>query len=264
MDKKDIAILRIIDGLWETYEWVPVFDIRERLTIKLPLEKKIKQMEQKGLLDWRKYMGEPVVRIKERGKDLLAVWDFKKHGVIDDIGNVVGEGKEAVVVLGIKDNEPVALKFHRFSSAEFQKIKESLSYSAIKWWKNLKGRKTRPISIQRAKAQIEYMVLEKLYGKVSVPKPLGINRHVIAMEFLGKQTPAPLLANTQVEGWMKEQAIENYERAIKKGIVHGDMSKYNLIVSDKVYLIDWPQAVPVDFEGAKELEQRDRLNLSKL
>ncbi len=257
MDRRGIAVLRIVDGLWETYEWVPVFEISERLGVKLPLEKTLKRFERDGLLELKTVLGEPSVRLTERGLDTLAVWDFIRHGVIDEIGHIVGEGKEAVVVLARKGDEDRAVKFHRFSSAEFRRIKESLAYSALRWWRKRLGRGNRPLHIPRAKAQIEYTVLRKLHGKVNVPEPFGINRHAIVMEFIGDGVPAPLLSKVRVEGWMREEVREQYGRALEQGVVHGDLSKYNIMVRERCYLIDWPQAVPADWEGAEELKKRD-------
>ncbi len=43
-----------------------------------------------------------------------------------------------------------------------------------------------------------------------------------------------------------------------KGVVHGDLSEYNVFVSDEgVTVIDWPQYVEVGDERAGELLERD-------
>lgn len=258
-----MTILRVLDGLWETYEWVPKSEVTQRIP-PVPFDKKVKKMEELGLILWRK-LEEPYLKITEKGLDTLAVWDFQKHGIITDIGSVVGEGKEAVVVLARKDDTNIALKFHRYYSAEFRKIKESLSYSAIKWWKQKIGRNTRPIDISRAKAQIEYHALNTLQENVRVPRPLGINRHVVAMEFLGNEgIPSPLLHELGKGSCKKEDILDDYNRAVDMGVVHGDLSPYNIIIHRNLpYLIDWPQAVPKDFEGAKELTERDKLRIDE-
>ncbi len=262
MDTRDITILRIIDGLWETYEWVPVIEIKDRITWRIRFNQHIKSLEKLGLIGWNKSTyGEPAVKITEKGIDTLAVWDFKKHGVIDDIGNVIGEGKEAVVVYALKDNEPRVIKFHKYYSAEFHKLKRSLSYSVINWWRKKIGRDIRPIDFPRAKAQIEYHALQKLHKHVTVPEPFGINRHAIVMEFIGDKIPAPLLSQVKKEPWMKEEIMEDYQKALDLGVVHGDMSEFNVMVHDKTYLIDWPQSVPTDFISAEELIKRDKKNL---
>lgn len=270
VDKTSIAVMRVLDGLWETYKWVPVSKIEERMKLRpVKIRSTIRHLEKTGFIGWSNFdkMGEHSVNLKENGKDMLAIWDLRKHGVIDDIGHVVGEGKEAKVVLGIKDEKMVAIKFHRYYSAEFRKIQESLAFTALKWWKETKKRFDRPVVIERAKAQIEFRSLEKLAkGKIRVPKPLGINRHVIVMEFIGDKLPAPLLvAYGKHKQDFAEETIAEYERAVKVGIVHGDMSEFNVMIwNDEPWLIDWPQAVPVDFKGAEKLLKRDREKLELL
>lgn len=265
MDARDIAVLRVVDGLWETYRWVPVGELRERLPGRVPLEKKLSGLEKQGMLVWesRSFRGEPAVRLTERGLDMLAAWDYKRHGVIDDIGHVVGEGKESVVVLALKGDEKRVVKFHRYNSAEFRRIKRSLSYSAIEWWKEWTGRDMRPVDVPRAKAQVEFRALEKLHGRVPVPEPFGINRHSIVMEFLGEGVAAPLLSRMGSGVVDKETVMESYEAAVAEGVVHGDFSPYNVMLSDQAYIIDWPQAVPADFPRAGEIMERDRRTMEK-
>jgi RIO-like serine/threonine protein kinase len=258
VDAKDITLLRIVDGLWETYDWVPVGEIEDRLSWKMGLRKKISDLERQNLILWSKAKyDEPAVQITEKGLDTLAVWDFRRHGVIDDIGNIVGKGKEAVVVLGMKDGEKRIIKFHRYYSAGFRNIKRSLSFALISWWKKKIGREARPLDVSRAKAQIEYKCLCELHGKVNVPKPYGINRHAIVMEFLGDEVPAPLLNRVGPAPALKEEILDNYMRAVENDIVHGDLSPFNVMVWNKPYLIDWPQAVPKNFETAAELMKHD-------
>lgn len=265
MDKVKAALLRVISGLWETYEWVPVREIVKRVPwSELKVKAKIREMEKEKLVAWRKdVMKEPAVRITEKGMDSIAIWDFMNNGVIDRVGGIIGEGKEAVVLLAEKEGRRYAIKLHRYYSAEFRRIKRSLSYAVIRWWKRRIRRVYRPVDVVRAKAQVEYYVLKKLHGHVNVPEPVAINRHAVVMSFIGEDIPAPLLAEVEVEEWMKEEVMKNYEKTLKLGIVHGDMSEYNVMVWDKCYLIDWPQAVPRDFEGAEELIRRDMKNLER-
>lgn len=273
VDAKQVAVMRVVDGLWESREWVPVELVAEKVAYNpRKVKKVVGKLEELGFVGWvsKGEMGEPSIKLKEKGKDALAVWDLRKHGVIDDIGHVVGEGKESVVVLGMKGETKVALKFHRYYSGEFNRIKDSLAYTALKWWKQKSfgrlSKQTRPVVVERAKAQIEFRVLKKLGGKARVPRALGINRHVVAMEFLGDQLPAPLLSDFKGK-WPKlaEGAVEEYGKALKAGVVHGDMSEYNVMVwKGEAWLIDWPQAVPRDFEGADKLLERDQAKLEAM
>ena len=53
--------------------------------------------------------------------------------------------------------------------------------------------------------------------------------------------------------------IENVKRAYEAGIVHGDLSEYNIIITPslKPLIIDWPQYVERSFEQADKLLERD-------
>ncbi|HDR53497.1 MAG TPA: hypothetical protein ENN60_02390 [archaeon] len=278
VDQKEATILRVLDGLWESHEWVPANLLEEKVHINpRRVRAMVRGLENRGWVEWVSSgkMGEPSIKLKETGKDALAVWDLIKQGVIDDLGHVVGEGKESVVVLAFKDDRKVALKFHRYYSGEFTRIKDSLAYAAIEAWrKRTFGRVSkdnRPIVIERAKAQIEYWALGKLEGKVKVPRPLGINRHVVAMEFLGDDLTAPLMSKfkkgkDQVEGRkLVDEIVKEYEKAVKMGVVHGDMSEYNVVVwKGMPWMIDWPQALPQNADGADALLERDREKLKRL
>ena len=56
--------------------------------------------------------------------------------------------------------------------------------------------------------------------------------------------------------------LEQMTAAYREGLVHADMSEYNVFVAaDGVTVFDWPQAVPTDHENAEELLARDIENL---
>ena len=60
------------------------------------------------------------------------------------------------------------------------------------------------------------------------------------------------------EGFL-DDIIENVVKCYRAGIVHADLSEYNIIVQKNgmVLLIDWPQAIPTDHVNAPELLERD-------
>ncbi len=269
MEKIHAAVLRVVDGLWETYEWVPLPEIEKRLPYsRLKIKAAIRQLEKRGLLSWRKNVapgGFPGVKLTEKALEYLAVRDLELHGIIDSVGGVIGEGKEAVVRLAFSRRGLLVLKMHRFSRAEFRKIKRSLAFAALEWWRIRLKRVDRPLHFARAKAQIEYYALEKLFGRVRVPKPIAINRNVVVMEFFGRGgIPAPLLASVgTISEEIAEEICKDYIRAVKEGFIHGDFSPYNILYLDGDFrIIDWPQAVPVNFEGAEELYERDIRTIS--
>jgi RIO kinase 2 len=52
-------------------------------------------------------------------------------------------------------------------------------------------------------------------------------------------------------GWYLDRILEQVRLAYAKDVVHGDLSEYNIFVSDeKVTVIHWPQYVEVEHEKA--------------
>jgi len=227
VDKIDIAILRVLDGIRGSFEYAWSKKIIEKLPYKAELIKK-------RLLKLNKLK-------------MIEIKNFEK-----EIGC-----------------EYLILKFHKYYAAEFEKIKKSLAYSAIK----LRGEELRiedyKIDIPKAKAQIEFHVLKKLWDKgFKVPKPIDLDRHVVAMEMIYDfpGIPSKLLKDVILEDpkEMKEEIVNEYLSIVEKGgIVHGDFSEFNIMIKQdgSFFIIDWPQAVPTTFELAEKLKERDLNNI---
>ncbi|MFN3268790.1 MAG: RIO1 family regulatory kinase/ATPase, partial [Zestosphaera sp.] len=103
---------------------------------------------------------------------------------------------------------------------------------------------------------------------VSVPKPIDQYENVLVMEFIGREgVRAPLLREsdltTEEYATIFQQVIEDVRKAYTKaGIVHGDLSEYNVMVwNNKHYIIDVSQAVPTTHPNAADLLQRDLRNI---
>jgi RIO kinase 1 len=105
-------------------------------------------------------------------------------------------------------------------------------------------------------------------AKVRVPKPVGVTKNVLVMEFIGeKGTSAPSL---------KEQPPENPEKVYrlmltylsrlyrKADLIHGDLSEYNIMMwKKKPVLFDMSQSVPSSHPLARSLLERDIANLNR-
>ena len=91
MDTQDIAILRVVDGLWETYEWVPVGEIERRVSSKIDLTKKLKGLEK--LLD---ESGVELENIAYVGDDVLDIPVARRVGFSAAVANAVDELKSHV------------------------------------------------------------------------------------------------------------------------------------------------------------------------
>lgn len=95
----------------------------------------------------------------------------------------------------------------------------------------------------------EFAVLSQLWsGGVAVPYPVQLLGDEVMVQFLGDDDQAALrLVDTrptprQAAGW-SEQIEEILRGMADLGIVHGDLSPYNVLVwEDTLYVIDLPQA----------------------
>ncbi|MCW4014830.1 MAG: serine protein kinase RIO [Candidatus Bathyarchaeota archaeon] len=197
---------------------------------------------------------------------LMTIYDFMNKGIIDEIHGVVNAGKEARVYWG-KDTEgnELAIKIYLTSSAEFKKgmlpyIEGDPRFSHVR-------RDTR--SLIYTWAQKEYKNLQRAKdAKVNVPEPLAIQKNVLIMNFIGKNGErAPLLKETVLEN--PEQVFKlilTYLKRLytKAGLVHADLSEYNIMMwKKKPVIFDVAQSVLIKHPMAERFLRRDIENLHR-
>ena len=95
-----------------------------------------------------------------------------------------------------------------------------------------------------------------------VPKPLGLNKNVLVMEYLGDETsPYPKLREVLVENPQEvfDELLEFLAVSWQKGkLVHGDFSPYNILWHDgRACVIDVGQGVVDSHPKAQEFLVRD-------
>ena len=91
----------------------------------------------------------------------------------------------------------------------------------------------------RLAAHREYEIMNRLYPKVSIPKPFDQNRHVIVMDL----AKGSLLSKTKLidPEWHLDEIIKQVKIIYSMGIIHADLSEFNIFVSEEgVQIIDWP------------------------
>lgn len=116
----------------------------------------------------------------------------------------------------------------------------------------------------------EMTMLELAWASgASVPFPVERSDDGVVMEFIGNlEAAAPRLAHTQLSadevGSAWEQLLENLRALTSAGIVHADLSAYNVLWwQSRVVLIDLPQAVEFTTNAdAPELLRRDLTNIA--
>ena len=119
--------------------------------------------------------------------------------------------------------------------------------------------------------ETEFRTLARLWeADVAVPYPVQMLDNEVMIELIvdsdGDAAPRLVAAASRLSrpelGDLHEQAGRLLHEMTCLGIVHGDLSPYNILVSDgRLWAIDFPQAVhPLDPEGL-ELLRRDVMNL---
>ena len=184
--------------------------------------------------------------------DLVALSDFVKRNRVKSIGEQIGVGKESVVYDALGEI-PLAIKFHRQGRTSFKhvrRLRDHLTDQPKVTW----------LYAASLAARREFQVMEKLYPMVSIPQPVAVSRHALAMEFVyGPQLNKITLSDPE-NGL--NMILAEVGKAWGRGIVHADLSEFNIIIADAgPKLIDWPQAVDVAHPHSQELLERDLSNV---
>ncbi len=255
LEPRHFRVLTGIEVGMKYHEWVPVEEVSMYTKLEVrQLNYVLKDLGHKGLLK-RQTVPYEGYRIYFEGYDLLALNALVKRGSLSAIGEELGVGKESVVYEGLREmvgglgQQPVILKFHREGRTSFKQVKRKREHldglQHFSW-----------IYAARLAAKREFEVMQRLYPEVSVPEPVDHNRNVIVMAI----AEGGELSKTRVVDpeWYLDMILEQVGLAYAKGVVHGDLSEYNIFVSDEgVTLIDWPQYVEVGDARAAELLERD-------
>lgn len=115
----------------------------------------------------------------------------------------------------------------------------------------------------------EYATLERLFeAGGAVPRPFAANENAIVMSYIGDEsTAAPTLQGTRLgpreAGSLLREVLRNVELMLSFGLIHGDLSAYNILYwSKQVTLIDFPQVTyALANRGAREILGRDILRV---
>lgn len=257
LSREDLSLLSAIETGMKAHEWVPSFVISDLSG--LPARKVdflLGRLFEKKLVEKESlhYLG---FRIDFAAYDLLALSHFVKSGSLKAIGERIGVGKESVVCEALGDasmaNVPLAVKFHRQGRSSFKHIRRLRDH--------LGDRPRVPWLYAAAlAARHEFAVMEKLYPMVAVPRPVAVNRHALAMQFVAG--PPLHRINLSDAGDGLELILGEVGRASGLGIIHADLSEFNIMVAESgPVIIDWPQAVDVSHPHAQEWLERDISNV---
>ncbi len=254
---RDFKILGIVEREMARYEYVPleVIERRARMPsthVALTLQK----LNRLKLL--RRRLGDYVgYRLTYLGLDMLALHSLVERGVLQALGTELGVGKESDVYSGLTPSgERVIVKFHRVGRTSFQRVARVRSYAGspgMDWFR-----------LAKIAGQREYRALEELYkAGALVPKPYSYSRHVVVTAYIEGVELYAYRSPMDPEA-MLGRILDTLRIAyLEVGIVHGDLSEYNVLVSvteegdEEPYIIDWPQYVEREHPSAPALLRRD-------
>lgn len=251
LNKYEMSILIALERGMKRYSWVPL----EQLKTATKLSESEINYRLSRLIAWGMVRFNPVpydgYSLVFGGYDTLALATLTHKGTISALGSQIGEGKESIVydALGLG---PVAIKFHRVGGRSFSSARVNREYMMeghCPW-----------LLASRKSAEQEYEALKALHPKVSVPLPIAHNRHAVVMSLVNGLNLTRYTFESP--GEVLDEILENVRIAYGAGIIHSDLSEYNVLFEDgKCVLIDWPQWIGTDHPNAEEIIGRDIDNI---
>jgi RIO kinase 1 len=197
-------------------------------------------------------------------RTLMAIFKLMKRGIIKTLESTVKEGKESVVVAAKnKEGEWLAVKIYRVEHSDFKSMWKYL----ISDYRFERIRKSRwHVVINWAKREFKNMQIA-YEAEVTCPKPISVYENVLVMSFIGEDgIPAPTLAQLENEelNWdeIYNQVKSEIIKLTKAGIIHTDLSAFNILYYDKAYIIDFSQGVTERHPLALHFLERDVKNIN--
>jgi len=200
-----------------------------------------------------------------------------EDGLIDDVTSRLMSGKEADIYVVTCGDEIRCAKVYK--EANKRNFKKSAQYTEGRKVKNSRraramekgskfGRQEQEKLWQNAEVDALYLLAS---AGVRVPEPFGCIDGVLLMELMsdGEGGVAPRLSDIAMT---EEEALEDHDivlqnivRMLCAGIVHGDLSEFNVLVDQYgPVIIDLPQAVnAASNNNAKSMLERDVDNMRR-
>jgi RIO kinase 1 len=216
-----------------------------------------------------------------------ALYRLVQEGWVAALGGAVSTGKEASVYsalggqraaeeLGAREADDdaargegapgegpeVAVKLYRINASDFQDMRGYLAgdprFDDI-------GSRKKDVVLAWTKKEFANLQRARAAG-VRVPTPLAVERNALVMEYLGTDSGrAKRLTEVEIEnpGTAYDVVAEYMRRLHDAGLVHGDLSEYNVVVhEDELYLLDLGQAATVHHPNYETFLERDCHNVA--
>ncbi|MCI4344326.1 MAG: hypothetical protein L3J87_01705 [Thermoplasmata archaeon] len=183
---------------------------------------------------WRIQSGQVALR-EPRYREVAAF--LTEVGLATEVLRLIGSGKEADVYLGRDGSSLVAVKVYR-------------TYRTV----NQVGRTMKLDAIGHL-ASWEFELLHYAWSDgAPVPRPIRREEHAFSMQYLGNlDRPAPRLKDVvDIDmAALAPRVVGGVERLVEAGVVHTDLSPYNILVDRMTpWIIDVGKCLRVDRLGA--------------
>ncbi|MFW9925098.1 MAG: RIO1 family regulatory kinase/ATPase [Candidatus Thorarchaeota archaeon] len=260
LKKEDFRILTAIEVGMRTSQYVSLESIVE--LGKLTLDKVINRIDELHKRDlifrWKgHFIG---YQLTHHGYDVLAFKALSERNSIIAVGRELGKGKESDVIFAFDEKQKTLVaKIHRVGRPSFQRSKKLRGYIGnrghINW-----------LYKSRLSAEREWEALQianKL--KLKVPSVIDVSRHIIIMDYYEGTELVNVIDLKKPENIFNGIINEIRKLFLDGGIIHGDLSEYNIIITPKedFLIIDFPQYESSNHPNAKELLLRDISNICK-
>jgi len=199
-----------------------------------------------------------------------------EDGLVDEVVRQLMSGKEAMVFVVRCGEEIRCAKVYK--EANKRSFRQSVDYTEGRKVKNSRqaramekgtryGRKAQEEAWQNAEVDALYRLAA---AGVRVPKPYNFHEGVLLMELVaddnGNAAPRlnDLVLTEELAREYHHALLQQVVRMLCAGVVHGDLSEYNVLVgSDGPVIIDLPQAVDAAGNNhARSMLERDVDNLA--
>ena len=256
LESEDLRVLHVIETAMSKHEFVPK-ELIAKFT-KFSLEETAFRLSHLSKFRLIRQMRGPYVgyTLNYAGYDCLAINALVKARVLEAFGKPLGVGKEADVYDALNPKgERIAVKFHRLGRISFRQTRRKRGYTT---------EHTSWLFQSRLAAEKEFQALKLVFPHgVAVPKPISQNRHVLVMGMIEGAELAEYKEIPKPEKVLKE-ILRNVRKAyLKAGVIHADLSEYNVILKPDMHIliIDWPQYITKEHPNAQQLLTRDVKNI---
>ncbi len=190
-------------------------------------------------------------------RSLLALVKVLKKGIIDHVDFPVSTGKEANVYRATTpDGAFVVVKIYKIETSSF-----------IHRMEYIEGDPRFPL-VKKKLSDVVYAFTKKEFKNLAIaekahvraPLPIYQVKNVLVMSFLGRDGlsyPPLYKVGKELEEADFFSIVDDVKKLYRAGLVHGDLSEFNILLGEKPYLIDFAQGVVLEHPKAHVFLRRD-------